>query len=228
MARRTISSADLLVPFEAEGFERLLRTDEGDAAAGDDAFFDGRAGRVQGVFDAGLLFLHLGLGRGADVDDGHAAGELGQAFLELLAVVVAGGLLDLAADLGHAALDVRVLAAAFDDGGVFLVDRRCAWPRPRSSSETFSSLMPRSSVMHAAAGEDGDVFEHGLAAVAEAGSLDGATWSVPRSLLTTSVASASPSTSSAMISSGLPALATFSSSGSRSFRLLIFFSWIRM
>ena len=39
---------------------------------------------------------------------------------------------------------------------------------------TFSSLMPRSSVMHAATGEDGDVFEHGLAAVAEAGGLDGA------------------------------------------------------
>ena len=38
----------------------------------------------------------------------------------------------------------------------------------------------------------------------------------PRILLTTSVESASPSTSSAMISSGLPALATCSSSGSRS------------
>ena len=77
---------------------------------------------MQRVFDAGLLFLHLGFGRGADVDDGHATGELGQAFLELLAVVVGGGLLDLAADLVHAALDVGRLAVAFDDGGVFLVD----------------------------------------------------------------------------------------------------------
>jgi hypothetical protein len=53
-------------------------------------------------------------------------------------------------------------------------------------------------------------------------------FSVPRSLLTTRVASASPSTSSAMISSGLPERAICSSSGSRSFMLLIFFSWIRM
>ena len=39
---------------------------------------------------------------------------------------------------------------------------------------------------------------------------------VPRILLTTSVARASPSTSSAMIASGLPVCMTFSSSGSRS------------
>ena len=77
---------------------------------------------MQRVFDARLLFLHLGLGRGADVDDGNAAGELGQALLELLAVVIGGGLLDLTADLVDAALDVGFLAAAFDDGGVFLVD----------------------------------------------------------------------------------------------------------
>ena len=109
-------------PSRPEGFEHLLRTDEGDAAAGDDAFFHGRTGRVEGVFDAGFLFLHLGFGRGADIDDGHAAGELRQAFLELLAVVVAGRFFDLAADLRHAALDVRVLARAFDDRGVFLVD----------------------------------------------------------------------------------------------------------
>ena len=95
---------------------------QGDAAAGDDAFLDGRAGRVQGVLDAGLLLLHLGLGGGADIDDGDAAGELGQALLELLAVVVGGGFLDLAADLVDAALDVGALAAAFDDGGVLLVD----------------------------------------------------------------------------------------------------------
>ena len=38
---------------------------------------------------------------------------------------------------------------------------------------TFSSLMPRSSEIELAAGEDGDILEHGLAAIAEAGRLDG-------------------------------------------------------
>ena len=48
------------------------------------------------------------------------------------------------------------------------------------------------------------------------GALTAATLSRPRILLTTRVDSASPSTSSAMISSGLRDWATFSSSGSRS------------
>ncbi len=92
------------------------------AAAGEDALFDGRAGRVQRVLDAGLLLLHLGLGRRADVDLGDAAGELGQALLELLAVVVGRRVLDLALDLLDAALDVGLLAGALDDRRGVLVD----------------------------------------------------------------------------------------------------------
>ena len=56
------------------------------------------------------------------------------------------------------------------------------------------------------------------------GALTAEMFSVPRSLLTTSVASASPSTSSATISNGRPARETCSSKGSKSFMLLIFFS----
>jgi hypothetical protein len=77
---------------------------------------------VQRVLDAGLLLLHLGLGRGADVDDGHAAGQLGQALLELLAVVVGGGFLDLAADLLDAALDVGGACRRLRRSWCFLVD----------------------------------------------------------------------------------------------------------
>src|SRR5690606_15086219 len=91
--------ADLLIADEAlEVVQRASGAEDGGAAAGEDARFDGRAAGVHGVFDAGLLLLHLGLGGGADVDLGHAAGELGEALLELLAVVVAGGVLDLALD----------------------------------------------------------------------------------------------------------------------------------
>ena len=115
--------AELLLVAHLELVEGLLRADERDAAAGDDAFFDRRAGRVERVFDAGLLLLHLGLGGCADLDDRDAADELGEALLELLAVVVGGGVLDLGADLGDAALDLILLALAADDGGVVLVDR---------------------------------------------------------------------------------------------------------
>src|SRR2546421_131292 len=83
--------------------------------------FVGRgAGRMQRVIDAILALLHLDLGGAADADDGHAAGQLRQTLLQLLAVVVRGGFLDLRADLVAAADDVGLLAGAFDDGGVLL------------------------------------------------------------------------------------------------------------
>jgi hypothetical protein len=100
---------------------------------------------LQGVFDAGLLLFHLGLGRCADVDHGDAADQLGQTLLQLLAVVVGGGLSRSGADLLDAALDVFFLAGAVDDGGVVLVDVT-AWPCRGRQEVTFSSLMPRSSV----------------------------------------------------------------------------------
>jgi len=43
--------------------------------------------------------------------------------LQLLAVVIAGGVVDLGANLGNACLDVVSRTGAIDDGGVVLVDR---------------------------------------------------------------------------------------------------------
>ena len=42
---------------------------------------------MQGVVEAVFLLLHLDLRSGADIDDGHAAGQLGKTLLKLLAVV---------------------------------------------------------------------------------------------------------------------------------------------
>ncbi len=96
MARRMMLTPNCCSSSTLRLVERRLGADERDAAAGDDALFDGRAGRVERVLDAGLLLLHLGLGGRADLDHGDAADELREALLELLAVVVAGGVLDLA------------------------------------------------------------------------------------------------------------------------------------
>src|SRR5690606_475936 len=92
------------------------------AAAGDDALLDGRTGGREGVLDAVLLLLELDLGGRADLDDGDAAGELGEALLELLAIPVGVGVLDLALDLGDAALHVVLGTGALDDGGLVLGD----------------------------------------------------------------------------------------------------------
>src|SRR5690606_27519787 len=162
--------AEGLLIADLEAVERLQGADEGHAAAGDDALLDGRAGRVERILHAGLLLLHLGLGGRTDVDHRDAADQLREALLELLAVVVGRGLLDLRTDLAHAGLDVVLLARAIDDGGVVLVDGDAlglAQVLDGHALELETQVLGE----QLAAGEGRDVLEHGLAAIAEAGGL---------------------------------------------------------
>src|ERR1039457_7729811 len=70
-----------------------------------------------------LFRSHLGLGCGSDLDDRHASGQLRQALLQFLAIVVRGSLLDLGPELLDPALDVLLRSGAVDDGCGVLVHR---------------------------------------------------------------------------------------------------------
>ena len=119
------------------------------------------------VIDAILALLHLDLGGAADADHRNAAGELGQPLLQLLPVVVRGGLLDLRLDLRHARLDVGLLAGAVDDRGVFLVDHHLLGAAEHVDRDVLE-LDAEIFADRLAAGQDRDVLQHGLAAIAEA------------------------------------------------------------
>ena len=84
------------------------------AASRDDPFLDRGEGRVLGVLDAELPVLELGLGRGADLDDGDAAGELGDALAQLLGVVDRVGLGELLLDLRDAQVDLLLVGRVGD------------------------------------------------------------------------------------------------------------------
>src|SRR2546428_105626 len=104
-----------LAPAPATALPRSLSLSSGPlsrAAGGDDSLLDRGARGVERVLDPRLLLLALGLGRRADLDDGDAARELSQALLELLAVVVRGGVLELAPDLRDALADRGALPRA--------------------------------------------------------------------------------------------------------------------
>src|SRR4030095_8600745 len=140
-------------------------------AARYDAFLDCRTGRVHRVINTILALPHLDFGRAADADHRDAAGELAQTFLQLLTVVVRGGFLDLRLDLIDPRLDVGLLAGAADDGGVLLVDHHLLGATEhrarsvfRADAEIFRDRLT--------AGQNREVLQHGLAAIAEAGSLD--------------------------------------------------------
>ena len=108
------------IAFQGDLVQGRHGIDQRHTTARDDALFHSRTGGAQGVLDAVLLFLQLGLGGSTHADDRHAAGQLGQAFLQLLTVVVAGAGLDLGANLVDAILDRLAGARAADDGGVVL------------------------------------------------------------------------------------------------------------
>src|SRR6266508_564839 len=115
--------ADRLVTIEAEVVRQHRHgVDQGRPTTGHDALLDRGARRGDGVLDAVLLLLELHLGGGADLDDAHAAGQLGQPLLQLLAVPVGVGVLDLGLDLADPALDCGGVTGAVDDGRVVLGD----------------------------------------------------------------------------------------------------------
>src|SRR5690606_13602224 len=164
--------AGRLVTLELQLLEDLGGLQQGHATTGDDALLDGRLGVAAGVLDAVLALLELDIGGGTALDDGHAAGQLRQTLLELLAVVVRVAVLDLGADLVDAALDLVGRAGTVDDGGLVLGDddlARLAQQVERGVLQLEADLLGDD----LAAREDGDVAEHGLAAVAEARGLDG-------------------------------------------------------
>src|SRR5260370_191500 len=100
----------LVVVLGAQALELLGSTQQSDAAARYDAFFNRRTGRMHRIINAILALLHFDFGRAADADHGDAACELGQTLLQLLTVVVRGGFLDLRLDLCNAGFDVCLLA----------------------------------------------------------------------------------------------------------------------
>ena len=111
-ATRTMLAPVASSPVEVELLERPeAGLQQRHAAAGDDALLDRRLGGADGVLDAVLALLELDLGGRADLDHRNAAGQLGQALLQLLAVVVGVRLLDLGADLVDPAGDLVGVAA---------------------------------------------------------------------------------------------------------------------
>ncbi|MCY1460464.1 hypothetical protein D9M71_780240 [compost metagenome] len=111
---------------------------------------------------------------------------------------------------------------------VFSLETCTFLARPRSAMVAFSSDRPISSEITVPPVRVAMSSSIALRRSPKPGALTATTLTMPRMVLTTRVASASPSTSSATISSGLPALATPSSTGSRSRTLEIFLSCSRM
>ena len=157
-----------LIAVEAlgEDVELLGDLDQDGTATGDHAFLGGRAGGVDGVLDAQLALVDLGLGGTTGTDDGDTSGQLGQTLLELLPVPGGVGALDVVADLDAAGLQVLDGTGTVDDDGLVLGDGDAAGGTEGVQGD-LGEVAPELLVHHGATGDDGEVVHEGLAAVAE-------------------------------------------------------------
>ena len=105
----------IFVAFQTEFAECFAGSDQSDAAAWYDAFFQCGGCCALGVFQQIFPLLHFSFGDGTNVDLSHAAGQLGQTFLKFLTIVIAIGVFDLATDLVRAILNRLLVATAGND-----------------------------------------------------------------------------------------------------------------
>ena len=155
---------------QLQAVQRLQRVDQRGTATGNDALFQGGTGGGHSILNAVLAFLRLNLGCGTDLDDAHAAGQLSQALLELLAVPFGVHALNFAAQLLHAVLDGLRVAAAVHDGGVGLGHGHAAC-RTQVFQGDLRQVDAELAGHDGTAGQNRKVLHDGLAAVTETGGL---------------------------------------------------------
>src|SRR5690606_20122181 len=162
----------LFVSLKLELVESLVGTQQGNATAGDNPLGQGSVSRGTSVVKQCLTLLHFALGGRPDLNLGHTAGELGEPLLELLAIVIAVGRVDLCANLIRAARDGVLGSSATHQGGVVARDDRLLYGAKVVGLDRFE-LDPKVFEDGVATAEDGDVAEHRLATAAVAGGFDG-------------------------------------------------------
>ncbi len=126
---------------------------------------------MQRIFNAGFFLFHLDFSSSTYLDDCNTASQFGQTLLQLLFVVIRGGIFDLLANLGHTAFDIRLLASTVNDGGVVLIQNHTLGVTQvlqgggvQAQADFFGN--------HGTTGQDGNILQHGLATVTKARSLN--------------------------------------------------------
>ena len=161
-----------LVALQALDFSGLGSLQQGDTTTRDDAFLNGGLSVTHCILNAVLALLEFNLGSSAHLDDSNAASELGEALLQLLAVVVGVGVLDLLTDLRNTAGDLLGIPGTVDNGGLVLGDDNLTSAPQQVQGH---SVKGQTNFFgdNLATSQDGNVIEHRLATIAKAWSLDG-------------------------------------------------------
>ena len=167
---RTLDDLDTgaLIPsqFGGQAAQPIGQLQQQAAPTGHDALFDGSAGGVEGILNPQLAIAQFGFGGSAHLDHGHTTGQLGDPFVQLFAVVVRIGGLQLPFDRCHPLAYGCFACLIGHDRGLVLGDRDPVGPAQILKGGALQAHRPVFG-NHLAAGQHGDVLEHGLAPIAE-------------------------------------------------------------
>ena len=195
----TISTPTRWSSLAGVSLSSALQREKRRTTAWDNALFNCGSGCIHRVFDTIPLFLHLYLS--CTASGSQQRHQASQGVLGAFTVVVGAGLVDLCTDLVTTALNVTLFTSTINDGGLFLRDINLLGGA-KHVNVTFSSLIPRSSDITWPPVKMAMSSNIALRRSPKPGALTAAILRPPRNLFTTSVANASPSTSSARIRSG--------------------------
>ena len=156
----------ITLELRGHGIERSGELQQGGATTRNNSLLHCGARGIESVFDTQFAVLQLRFGGSAYFDHRHAAGQFGDPFGQLLAVVFRFGVLQLATDGGHTVSHGGLTVFARHDRGVFFADGDSA-----GASEVLKrDLVEGHGLVFAddgATGQDGDVSQCCLASLAK-------------------------------------------------------------
>mmetsp|Transcript_7402 Transcript_7402/g.16123 ORF Transcript_7402/g.16123 Transcript_7402/m.16123 type:complete len:484 (-) Transcript_7402:344-1795(-) len=153
-----------------EAIQALGGVQQGGAAPGDDTLLNRGLGGVEGVVKTVLGLADGNLAGAADLDHSHPSAHLRQTLLHLVLLILAGVHLDGLPDLVNALCNLRLAATSSQYDGVVLGDLKGLALTQGSHLHLFQ-LHARVLRHHFSTCQYGNVLQHGLAVVAEPGSL---------------------------------------------------------
>ena len=160
-----------LISLELEFIERSCTAKQSNATTRNNSFFDGGSCCSQRIIDEIFAFLHFRFGVGTNTNLSNSTSQLCQSFLKFFAIVLAICFRDFLSNHRHTTVNISLLTSPLNDSRVLGINTNFFSYTKISELDTFeldAQVLENSLRI----GQDGNIFQHRLAAVSVTWSLD--------------------------------------------------------
>ena len=151
--------------------QSLARIKQSNTAAGDNAFFNRSTGCIQGIIDTVFFLFNFNFGSAADFQNSNTAGNFSQSFLQLFTVIIGGRFFNLFTNLSRAGSNQILLAVTVNDSRV-IFGNFDSFRRTQHIQSNIFNLHAQLFGNNLSTGQNGNILQHGFAAIAETRSLN--------------------------------------------------------